>query len=348
MKKKLLFIGMVVLALLLTTGTFAYTYTNQNATTLQATLADDSFTTYQASAHQPKWESVMPNAQLNREMLIPVADGDDTEFPTQYPDSGKHFDKVNNISSADMDTYISTQGSNHSVTDLYQLSPFKGMGGLAKISDVTIYFRVAAGGDYDVTAMATLETAGQVYEGPAKTVHGTAFVTGTWVCTVNPATGKAWTYADVITLQAGITGRGDSKNKPLICTYVYVVVNYNYTLIQGEVPLGDLYDITPNPGYTGDLLVKIYLTNTADLLKAYEYLNMKVYVPDSVEASQTTNYRVLSMENGVVIFSILGGSASVYTVSISGGAYRLISDKPEEWSTGWTVVPEFYCEVTQR
>jgi hypothetical protein len=348
MKKKLIFILMVVLALVLTTGTFAYTYTNQNATSLQGTLADDAFTTYQVAAHQPNWESILPTAQLNMEMLYPVAAGDSTEFRTQYPDFGEHFDKVADISAADMDTYISTQGSNHASTDLFKLSPFNGMGGLAKIGDVTIYYRAAAGGDYDVAVMGALETNGQIYQSPGKTIHGTDFVTNTWVCTVNPSTGKAWTWLDINSLQAGITGVGNSRYNPLICTYVYVVVNYKYTLIEGAVPLGNLYDITPHPGYTGDLLVKIYLTNTADILKAYKYLNMKVTMTHSLEADKTPNYQVLSIENGVVIFNIQGGAAASYTVSISGGAYRIMSDQPDEWSPGWSITPEFYCEVTQR
>ena len=63
---------------------------------------------------------------------------------------------------------------------------------------------------------------------------------------------------------------------------------------------------------------------------------------------KTPEYQVLSIENGVVLFNIQGGSAAKYTVSVSGGAYRIISDKPKEWGTGWSVEPEFYCEVGQR
>ena len=114
------------------------------------------------------------------------------------------------------------------------------------------------------------------------------------------------------------------------------------------MPQGDLFDITPHEEYTGDMLVKIYLTNTASLLKAYQYLNMKVYMADTLEAEETPDYQILSFETGVVIFSIEGGSAESYTVEITGGSYRLISDDPDDWGAGWSITPEFYCEVTQR
>jgi hypothetical protein len=348
MKKKLIFFGIVLLALVLTTGTFAYTYNNQSGVTLNATLADAVWTTYQPSAVQPDWERIVPQEQYNYEYLIPIAPGDDTEFITQVPDSGEHWDKVSDIGAPDTDTYISTKGSNQWERDLYRLSPFYGMGGLEKIAKVTVYFRFAAGGNYNVTAMAALKTNDQVYEGPNETLRGTDFATYSWEIAKNPATDKAWTQAEINNLQAGVTAQGAGKNRPLLCTSVYVLVEYTYTIIQGAVPTGDLYDITPYPGYTGDLLVKLYLTNVADLLKAYQYINMKVYMANSLEAGNTPEYQIMSIETGVILFNIEGGSASKYTISIVGGAYRLISDKTEEWSPGWTVTPEFYCEVTQR
>jgi hypothetical protein len=348
MKKKLIFASMVLLALVLTTGTFAFTYTNQSTTTVQATMADGDFATYRVSAHQPDWNSILPNATPHTETILPRANGDVIEFPTQFPNSGQHFDKVSDISAADLNAYISTLSCSDLATDLFLLTPFIGMGGLEKISGITVYFRVASGGNYDTGAAGVIKIDDQVYQGPCTTIHGTNFTTKSWVCDVNPATGKAWTWKDINSIQAGVVGEGNSRTKPLLCTLVYVQVSYTYTSIQGAVPAGDLYDITPYPGYTGDLLVKIYITNTASLLKAYQYINMKVFVPNSLEAAKTPDYQVLSMENGVVLFNIQGGAAVKYTVSICGGAYRLISDKPDEWGTGWSVAPEFYCEVAQR
>jgi len=345
MKKKLVFIGMVLLALVLTTGTFAYTYTNFNTTTLDATIADAVWTTYQPSANQPKWNSILPEGEFNTETLIPVAAGDVTELPTQYPGSGEHWDKVDDQPNPDDgDTYVSTQTSRQWEKDLYNLSDYEGSGGDDTITGVTVYFRCAAGGNYNVRAMAEIKTYGTDFSGPTVTHHGTDFTTESWECLVNPVTEEPWTLEEISELQAGITMKGSNKSKPAICTQVYVVVNYEYSTTQGEVPHGDLFDITPHEDYTGDLLVKLYLTNTAALLKAYQYLNTKIYMADSLEAGETPDYQVLSIETGVVLFNIEGGTAEDYTIEITGGSYRLISDDPDEWS----ITPEFYCEVSQR
>ena len=74
----------------------------------------------------------------------------------------------------------------------------------------------------------------------------------------------------------------------------------------GEVPTGDLFTITPNTAYSGDLVGSVYLTNTASLIKAYQYLNMEVYVEGSESANETPNYRLLSLQNGQANFSLEG------------------------------------------
>jgi len=42
------------------------------------------------------------------------------------------------------------------------------------------------------------------------------------------------------------------------------------------------------------------------------------------------------------------GEGIVYTLSVTGGGYALTSDDSDEWAEGWSITPEFYCEVTQR
>ncbi len=348
MKRKSVFIGMVLLALLLTTGTFAYTYSNTSTLTINGTIADAAMTTYQPAAGQPHWDTVLPQGIYNSEILRPDAVGADTELPTQYPNEGEHWDKVDDETADESSTYVSTLFSRHWERDLYSLSGFTGVGGMETITNVTVYYRIAAAGTYDIRAMAAILTNGQVYEGPTETHFGNAFTTFSHNWEFNPATNEAWTWEGINELQAGLTVRGKSRFNPALCTQVYVVVDYNYVIIEGSVPVGELYDVTPHPDYTGDLMLKMYLLNTADLLKAYQYLNMKVYVANSVEAEETPDFQVLSIENGLVMFNIEGGSADDYTIKIIGGGYRLVSGDTSEWGEGWSVTPEFYLEITQR
>jgi len=78
----------------------------------------------------------------------------------------------------------------------------------------------------------------------------------------------------------------------------------------GEVPTGDLFDITPNAAYSGDIQVGIYLTNAANLTRAYKYLNMKLYLEGSEESGETPDYTVLSLQNGRANFSLSGITSS--------------------------------------
>jgi hypothetical protein len=353
MKKTLVFSGIMVLSLVLTTGTFAYTYTSNSMTALSGTMADAAWATYEPSINQPDWQIVMPGGQYDSEVLLPNASGDETEIDSQFPDNGEHWDKVNDMPADDGKTYLSTTRFNKYETDLYNLTdhqPF--VNGVVKdIKSVTVFFRFADAsdpGDHDAYAKALIKTHGNVYEGKEEIETSGTYVTKSCEWKGNPATAKLWTWDEVNDLQAGISLKGDKVHWPASVTQVYVAVNYEKKVTQSEVPLGDLFDITPDPGYSGDLQVKIYLTNTSELIKAYNYLNLELYVAKSLEAQKPPTIRVLSMENGVATFNIEGGSAVKYTVEVRGGAYRLVSSNTGDWGKGWSIAPELYCEVSQR
>jgi hypothetical protein len=355
MKRKLvIFSGILVIALVLTTGTFAYTYSSTTTAALDGTFADGAWATFQPSADQPDWQSVVPGGAYDAEILRPAGPGDDTEIKDQYPDSGENWDKVDDVTADDFQTYLSTDFFNQYRTDLYRLADYQPReeGVVKDIKSVTVFFRFAGStdghDDYAAYAKPVIKTYGNVYEGKPEVQTSGNFTTRSYEWKGNPATAKRWTWDEVNSLQAGISLKGDKVHHPALVTQVYVAVNYEKKIVQSEVPLGDLFDIRPHPDYTGDLNVKIYLTNTADLIKAYSYLNMQLYIAKSVEAHGHPAYRVLSLENGVASLNIEGGSARIYTVQVWGGAYRLISPDTSEWGAGWSVVPELYCEVTQR
>jgi len=37
-----------------------------------------------------------------------------------------------------------------------------------------------------------------------------------------------------------------------------------------------------------------------------------------------------------------------FTVEVIGGGYCLVSTNTSEWEVGWTVTPEFYCQIVQK
>jgi len=49
---------------------------------------------------------------------------------------------------------------------------------------------------------------------------------------------------------------------------------------RGDLPTGNLFEITPDGDYTGDLLTKVYLTNADDLTGPYQHLNMILELQD--------------------------------------------------------------------
>ena len=49
---------------------------------------------------------------------------------------------------------------------------------------------------------------------------------------------------------------------------------------RGNLPTGNLFSITPDADYTGDLNVKVYLANADELTLAYKHLNMKFEIQD--------------------------------------------------------------------
>jgi len=352
MKRKLvILIGALFLALAVSVGTYAYTFSVATAT-LNATPAGADIVTIEEASEtsQPDWDSVLPHPGYNLEIIVPNAAGDETNIPFQSPDDGEHWDKVDEATADDQDTVVFTRNSPHYQRDLYQLTDH--IQGSGDIAMVTVYFRFAGfsdGHDRKAYARAIIKTNGSVYESPVETTAGSTFVTRSFQWTVNPSTGAAWTWEEIDALQAGVSLKGQSPTRPAYCTQVYVAVGYETPpIIDGAVPKGDLFTVTPHPAYTGDLMFNIYLTNTGNLNLAYRHLNMKIYVADSIEAGETPHYQVLSLENGVAIFNIEGGAAESYTVKVIGGGYNLTSGDPNEWGDGWSITPEFYCEVNQR
>ena len=203
------------------------------------------------------------------------------------------------------------------------------------------------------SAYVHIKTNGVEYNGTEETVT-TSYATYSYQWNTNPQTGSAWTWDEIDALQIGVglrqaTGAGAPAWRYTRCTQVYADVVFSAPPLTGTVPTGDLFDITPDTNFTGELAVKVYLTNTGALAKAYQELNMQLYLEGSVEAGQTPNYQLLTLENGVATFNLKDFTpGNTYTLSVTGGDYTLTSRDTSEWEAGWTVTPEFYCQIMQR
>lgn len=116
----------------------------------------------------------------------------------------------------------------------------------------------------------------------------------------------------------------------------------------GTWPTGTLFDIVPDPNYTGDLVIHVYLVNTGELVRYYHHLNMALEFQDSTNTTvdDQGTVQILNLQNADVTFEWSSGNGtSPYYVKLTGGGYRL-----HRWKTltGGSVQPQLWCEVTQR
>ncbi len=116
----------------------------------------------------------------------------------------------------------------------------------------------------------------------------------------------------------------------------------------GTWPSDTLYTITPESGYTGDLVITVYLTNAGELIRYYQHLNMKLEFQDSTNstADEQGEAQVLNLQNSQALFTWASGNGTgPYKVAITGGSFRI---HPFKSLTGGSYQPQIWAEVTQR
>jgi hypothetical protein len=299
MKRKWLLIIALTLALVGTSVGYAVTYTSA-AVTVDA-ASGGALATSTASATQPDWSSILTPGTADTEILRPTAAGDETNISNQLPSSGAHWEKVDDVT-PDGDSTVVYTGSSGWEEDLYNIADHST--GSGTITSVKVYIECRSdAAPTQTSAYVHIKTNGVEDNGDEETVT-TSYATYLYERNKNPQTNAAWTWDEIDALQIGVGLRQPTSGQLSGCTQVYVEVTYGEPALMGEVPTGTLFDITPNALYTGDLTAKIYLTNTGDLVKAYDYLNMKVYVDGSLEADETPDYQLLTLQNGEVNFNL--------------------------------------------
>ncbi len=117
----------------------------------------------------------------------------------------------------------------------------------------------------------------------------------------------------------------------------------------GTWPSGPIFFITPDPEYTGDLVITVSLVNTGELIRQYRHLNMALEFTDNVSnrIDEQLDIQVLNLENAQVMFTWNGTAplATPYTVNLTGGGFRL---HPFKTLPGGSYEPQIWLEITQR
>jgi hypothetical protein len=321
-------------------GIYAYTYTSSLGNIGIATPAGD-FATVTASSGQPDWEE-MVDSEYDTETFRPNATG--TYSQCDAIGDSPNYACVDEATSDEDATYVRTFGwatelDTHNIPDHSQ--------GAGNVTELTVYIRSRGSTPDTHAAEAAIRTSGTNYYGgyTAALPSSYGYISANW--TTNPYTTDRWTWAEIDALEIGLRQYDMGSGGPYT-TQVYALVDYEYLPTADSVPTGDLFEINEDANYDGDLNVRVYLTNAADLLKAFESLEMRLYLEDSEEAGQTPNYQLLTLENGVASFTLKDPVSDNHTLSVTGGNYVLVSDNMSQWETGWTATPELFCEATQR
>ena len=342
--KSYLIIG-VLLALAISTSSYASAFVTGAATMNISNPAGD-IATSNTTVSQPDWSPVLDDVN-DTFTFRPGSAGDETGVTSQFPDSTAHWDKVDDVTSDGDATYIVTN-ANTWQEDLFNVPDHDSQFTGGTINSVTVYVvaRVTANSSQD-NLYVHIKTNGTEYNGATENVtltYGT--YSNQW--TVNPQTGANWTWSEIDALQIGTGLRRPVVGDFVRATQIYAVVDFDAPSLTGSSSTGDIFTFTADWTYTGDLAVNVYLLNTENLTKAYQGLNMRLYLEGSVEATLIPNYEVLSLDNGFVSFWIDGGASGNKTLSITGGDYTLFSRDVAEWQTDYSITPQMHIEVTQR
>ncbi len=345
MERKFYLLVAISVILIVSGGIYAYTYTTATWTIGTPTPTGD-IATVNATASQPDWNDVL--TPVNNDVILrPIGTGDETEVKSQSPATGDHWDKVDEAASDGDGTYVSEDRTAWN-EDLYNTANHSTQeaGGDVQYVEVFMVSRASANSTQE-SAYVHIKTNGLEDNGASENLS-TNYTSYSNQWNINPQSGSPWTWNEVDNLQTGVGMRKAGAAIDSLCTQVYANINFDAPELSGNTPTDDLYEITAHTDYSGNLQVRVYLTNTDALQKAYDYIDMYLYLENSQEAGESPSYQLMNLQDGVATFNLVGISGGSYTLSITGGTYQLLSRETSEWGAGWTVTPEFYSEATQR
>jgi len=114
---------------------------------------------------------------------------------------------------------------------------------------------------------------------------------------------------------------------------------------KGKVTAGDLFQITPETNYTGDMVALLTLTNAYDLVETYRILVLEIEIWDSdTPAVQVGTTEYLTLDKGVIEIEIDQTLDPPYDVRLVNGFY-ITHRSP--WTAG-KEDPTILCDVIQK
>ncbi len=122
---------------------------------------------------------------------------------------------------------------------------------------------------------------------------------------------------------------------------------------RGAIPAGNLFNITPDTNYTGDLEINVYLSNLDQISYKYGMFLMNIKIADNAGTFLDVEgiTKPLTLQNGVVSFVSTSSNFTPGTdfyVTVTGGVQRAFPWAYLSGVTGsgsWD--PSLTCEVVQ-
>ena len=178
--------------------------------------------------------------------LRPRLDGDTIENTTTPTGYVPHCDLVNEVT-PDSATYISGNVSNVYLTDLFRINLPTIQG---TISSIIVYARIASPIGVDSNAKIAIKIGGTNYYG-SEISPTNSYVTYSETWSINPYSGNAWNFSDIVDLQIGASLC--RRTYMPRCTQIYIEINYtigNELLSTTIRPNGngDLIELSPSAG----------------------------------------------------------------------------------------------------
>lgn len=149
---------------------------------------------------------------------------------------------------------------------------------------------------------------------------------GTALLAALAVTGGLFAYAYTIA-STSLSATGASADfGSIVASTANTVPSYSaFGTYRGSIGTGNLFDVTPDTAYNGDMGINVYLDNIDQIGYKYGMFMVKLRLVNSANQSMDVDGidKPLSLHNGVVSFTsenMTGGTT--YYIQCTGGVYR--------------------------